>query len=701
MKRFQFFLRFEVIICHFFSYFAFCMKKLYVFIAFFIWFENIYSQTYTWEDFVEDYFYEDITENNLAESDLQTYIDDLLDLHRNPFDINTISKEQLQHLPFLTSQQTDSIVSYVKRYGPMFSLQELHLIPRLDKKTIDYLTLFLYCEDKELSPFEVRPKQLKALSQQLISNLNLPLYKRAAFHKYSKAELAASPNKNYKGNPFSATVRYRGKWKDKTEWGITLQNDEGEPYGSYGNKVFDYQSFYYSGYGKKLIRKWIVGDFKINFGSGLTAGNRFWNNGLGMLSFSKATANTFTKHSSTDEVHFFRGGAILLEKGKLNMTLFGSYRQLDATLTNDGYVSTWLTSGLHRTTSELERKENLNATTVGMNIDLKNKYLLLGVSGIHTSFDKPFTTGTSTYKRYYMKGKEFGNYGFHYTFNKKSVTFQGEEAIDEKGGIAAINRLNYIPQYNLRFVLLHRYYDKTYNAPYAFAYSSGGHIKDENGIYGGFDCTFKKKWNWKTYFDESFHTFAIYKASHSSYKTSIYTQLEYQWKKDVSFTIKYKYKYSQEDNDSKSKLLPVYKNTWKLQSNYTLGKIKNVTALDITCYTPTQGNARWGKMLSHRASMKVGNFTFQGAGSWFNTTDYYSALHTYEPGPTYSFSYPSCFYHGIRGMLMINGNINYHLNIAAKYGITYYSNKKTISSAQQLINSPYKNDLYLQIVWKF
>jgi hypothetical protein len=130
------------------------MQKYILFLLFAVSFSQCMAQNYAWEDFVEDFLQQE--DETMSEEERQSLLEDLSEIHQNPFEINNIKKENLQLLPFLDERQMDSIVSYVHRYGPVFSLKELWLIPWLDKKTRDYLSLFLICKDIQGSFYNVR-----------------------------------------------------------------------------------------------------------------------------------------------------------------------------------------------------------------------------------------------------------------------------------------------------------------------------------------------------------------------------------------------------------------------------------------------------------------------------------------------------------------------------------------------------------------
>ena len=49
-------------------------------------------------------------------------------LAAHPLDLNSVTREELEQLPFLSSMQVMDIAEYLDRYGPMRSLGELRMI---------------------------------------------------------------------------------------------------------------------------------------------------------------------------------------------------------------------------------------------------------------------------------------------------------------------------------------------------------------------------------------------------------------------------------------------------------------------------------------------------------------------------------------------------------------------------------------------
>ena len=640
------------------------------------------SSLYTWEDFVQDYMENEYSEETSDEELTISLLEELQEIHNNPIPINQANSKDLLVLPFISQRQADSIVSYIKKYGPMYSVKELMLVPYLDYSTRNKLSLFIYCDEAPDKSVTGKNKW----KQQISGYHQIPLYERKGYQ-----------TNTYQGIPLSATLRYRGQWNDKIEWGATLQNDEGEPFFQYRNYPFDYQSYYLVGKnkGKGLVRQWILGDYQLHFGMGLIAGHGFWQNPVGLLSFSRNQLQTISKHTSTDECHFFRGGAVTLQYKHTSMTVFGSHRLLDATVKN-GKATTLLTSGLHRTLSEIHRKENVRSIAGGTHIQWTGNHWQWGASALFTQYSKPLEPGSALYRRYYMKGRNFFNCGIHYQYRNSRFTAHGECATDHTGGWGIINQITCQLTQQLQTFFLYRYYDKRYKAPYAFAFAEGGHVQNEHGAYIGYNWTIHRQWNLKGYFDYSSHPHAIYRADFASQRMKIFQLVTFQPQKDLSFDFRYQFSQKEENNKSKTALVDIYKNSGRLQAHYLLGSTKHTTGCYFIYLLPVSGPGKWGKMIAHRISATKGSISGYLSGAWFNTSDYSTAMHCYENGPSYSFSFPTCYGHGWRASAMIRKKWNRLWDITIKYGITRFTNQKTISSSHQLINHPYKQDLSLQ-----
>jgi len=94
------------------------------FLLLFLAFHTLFSVAQT-----PDEWQEDMQEWSTAEDMVDiTNMELLEDLSVNKLNLNQVTREQLEQLPFLSAQQVEAIMEYLYRYGPMRSLSELQMI---------------------------------------------------------------------------------------------------------------------------------------------------------------------------------------------------------------------------------------------------------------------------------------------------------------------------------------------------------------------------------------------------------------------------------------------------------------------------------------------------------------------------------------------------------------------------------------------
>ena len=70
--------------------------------------------------------------------------EELSEIAENPFNFNTLTKEQLEQLPFLSDKMIENILYYVYKYGPVVSKNELLGVEGMDWQTRKFLEHFIY-----------------------------------------------------------------------------------------------------------------------------------------------------------------------------------------------------------------------------------------------------------------------------------------------------------------------------------------------------------------------------------------------------------------------------------------------------------------------------------------------------------------------------------------------------------------------------
>ena len=638
----------------------------------------LFAQTssYTWQDFVDE-----ISDDEYAEEQGWTeHMEELSMLVAHPIDLNTATQEQLQQLPFLTEQQIEDLYSYVFLHRGMRSMSEIMAISSIDFRTRRFLSLFCRADQ---SVFERKDTlTLRSLLQnahhELVTRLDIPLYYRMGY-SYPPSQ------GGYWGNPLYNKIRYQLSSQKHVELGLQAEKDAGEPFRH--NRGWDSYGGYLMLRDIKWLRALVIGDYKMGFGEGLVVGGGF---SMGKAYWQNRTGRGIRAKRGMDEVNYFRGMATTIKMGNMDLSVWVSYRQLDATLNDDGTVHTLLTSGLHRTSSELNKKHNLGSTMTGADLQWKRKGFHVGATGYYQRFNREMSPGDAVYRRIYPRGKNFGVMGVNYGYSHLWFSFAGETAYStERSGIASLHRITWkiSPQYSLSGSV--RYYGRNYYSFYASAMSENSKVQNETGAMLRLDAMPVDDLTLMLYGDVFRNPWPRYGLTHSSLGQEVALQGEYKFRGKNTLALRYQLKRKERSNHMEvhNRLRLQYTRQqgkwWQLQS------MANLHALQ---------HSGMGLTLTQRLRFQKKSGMFSTLFTYFHTPNYDTRISLYEPVLSEMFRIPSLYGHGVRGV--VAGRYAFwhrHLFVEVLYGLMRYFDRHTQSTGMQEIHSPWKNDISVQL----
>lgn len=645
------------------------------------------SEHHTWEE----YFYAlsalDENETPMDEDDYEA----LCDMESHPLNINTASWDELQQLPFLTTRQIDDIKEYISRHGPMLSLGELLLIKSIDYARRQLLTCFTYAGEP---PAKKRPS-LKAIigkgRNELTFSLSQPLYKRKG------------DDNGYLGYQQKHSLRYTFDAGDDLRLGLLGSQDSGEPFFAEGNNAgYDHYSFYVQTRKRGAVDNLIVGHYRVQFGMGLVANSSFSLGKAASLATLGRTANAIRPSLSRSTANYMQGVATTLSLSKsLRLSVFASYRPIDATMGNDNStIKTILSTGYHRTPSEMSKKNNCHSAVGGLNIKYTKNGLHVGLSAVYTHFDHDLRPDTSAlYKRYYPAGNDFVNIGVDYGYTHHRFSISGETATDRHGAMATINTATASIGNGLNVMVLHRYYSTKYTSLHANSISEGGHVRNEHGLLMGIDWQATKALKIYAYADYSHAAWPRYRISAPSdaFDALLSSALTLShWTVKGRYRLRLRYR----DNADKSALLRHDSHTARLSATYDSGNGWTTTTQADMSLTGHDSFDK-GYMLSQSLNAHWRWLRASLSAYYFDSDSYDSRLYAYERGPLYTFSFPSFYGQGLRYALFVRADIGKHLMASAKAGVTNYFDRAVIGSGLQQIDKSSKTDIDIQIRWRF
>ncbi len=657
--------------------------------------------TIGWSEFLETYFdYEDSGAEEDEASERLAIYETLEEIHASPLNINTCTREDLMQLPFISGADADSIIAYRDRRG-FLSLGELLFIRPLTYSDRLYLPLFVYVGERMRTMPSLR-EQLTKGKYELETRLDIPFYKREGNRAHTRSELEKYPNRAYHGNGLHNVLRFRYKYGSAWEYGLTFDKDAGEPFAAEGNIPYDYASFYIHHRSSRRHTEWILGDYEVRIGQGLLFGNGFF---LGKTTFANGTLQSgfrLKSHTSTEENNFLRGVAGRFPIGKrMNVAAFASWRTLDASYRGDT-ILTLQTSGLHRTQSEIDRKDYATALTLGSRVGYLYKGLEAGITAYVTHFTHPVYPDLRYYNAGYFRGQTAAGFSLDYSWHSDRWDLNGEMAADHKAHLAYAGQMVYRASDAVQLFLQHRHLSSRFVSLYGHTVQEGSRCANEHGGLVGITAQMKHGFSMTAYAD----VFVLPKPTYLNHQRTrgveAYLQANLR-RNSRTWQLIYRYKSKERSisgHTEQSEFVQTHRGTLRL--SYTARRLSLYPSLTACLRIPQTGDASFGWMAALRGTWKSGKkWQIGGFAAVFMSDDYASALYAYEPQLPHQSAIPSFFYHGMRLAATVRTLLPWGLEAGLRIGSTHYFNRDEISSGTQLIRSSWKNDLSLQLRWRF
>jgi hypothetical protein len=639
----------------------------------------------------EDQDYSDVTER------LNFYI-------KNPIDLNEATQEQLKELLFLTPIQINQILNHRVDNGLFIDVFELQSIRSLDMETISLLLNFV----RVSLPSPLQGITLKKLLQKsehdLMFRVGQVLEGQAGFSIAANEEEA-----KYQGSSLRVLTRYRYNYSNFLAVSLNMEKDAGEQFfNKVGNRGFDFYSGNISFRGTGILKKLILGDYALQFGQGLVmwSGSGF-GKGAGISTIAKQDFG-LKPYSSVNESMFLRGVSGTFNYRKVSFTPFVSKKSLDASLTDQGEeISSMNISGLHRTKSEIENKNQLASTIYGANIQYNTKSLNIGLTSYQTQFSIPFSAGKSLYEHYDFRGSSLTNLGMHYDYNLKNTYFFGEMAHSLFSGSAFINGIMSSLSPRVSLVLMHRKYAKNYHSFFNQSVSEASNAVNESGFYSALALKFDSKWDLFTYSDFFSFPWLKFRVDGPSSGYEILTQLNYRMNKKLKMSGRFKQQFREENSEENILgfgLETVDKQNYRFEITYSINdRFSLRNRAEIVRYQKGTAKYELGFLNYQDIIYKPLSSKFSGNLRFgiFDTESFNSRIYAYENDVLYSYSVPAYQGRGIR--FYVNGRYTLvrGFDLWLRYSLTSYYGQQSVGSGDDQINGNKKSDARLQIRYQF
>lgn len=679
------------------------MKKLFISVSILLP-SLMIAQTLPRKDFDLQILIDEILAVQDDDLNYEELYENLAQLLSNPIDLNLITTEQLRSLYILNESQIQSLINYREETGRFISVFELQAIEGFNRETFQRLTQFVTVIDPTTGITRSLLKRiLNEKNNYLLLRYDRTLEEKKGYRKET------SPTGQYVGSPDRLYTRFRTSRPGDFSFGFTAEKDAGESLSWDLNKKqygVDFLSFHAQVLNKGKIKNLILGDFQAQFGQGLILGSAF---GIGKNAEAVTTirrANIgFMPYTSLYEAGYFRGGALSYSLTK-RLTLHGmlSSRWRDGNAVQDSTfelssVSSLTYTGLHRTQSEIEKRNTLHEQNLAGVVNYKYKSLDAGAIIHQTTFSLPIIRSPTLYNQYYFQGSQNTNTGIFLNYTYRNLSFFSEAAktIGEGMGITAgiMGSLTHSLDMSLHF----RKYDRDFQTFYSNALAESSTPQNETGIYWGWKYQLNKKYSFSGYFDLFKFPWLRYRSYTPSQGNEWLFRFNYKPSKNV-------YLFVQAREEGKVRNLSTDTNLYQtaegVKRNYWIN-VDYVISNHLSFKTRAQfssyrfgGATTKGMVILQDVTWSQGKISISGRYALFDTDDYDNRLYVYERDVWLAFSFPAYYGVGIRNYLLLQYTVSKKVDLWFRWAHVRYTDRDIIGSGSEAIDGNIRNDLKLQ-----
>jgi hypothetical protein len=619
---------------------------------------------------------EDIEISSEAKEEL---IEFLYSLKTSPLNLNNATQSELQLLG-LDDFQIFSLNHYISETGELKSIHELSVINGFTPQLIEEILPFVCVKPMRYQP-SLRLDSVFTKGRHEIRKQ----YKQVL--EKSKGYLRED-NKGYQGMPFSSQLRYNFTYFDRLEFSFVADKDAGEPF------LIDYYSTQLTLRNVGIVQQLTIGDYRLNFGEGLAIVQGFSLSYLNNDAILKNRNFGIKPHRSSTEYGYNRGIATNLKIGNTDLFLFGSIDKID-------YSGSILTTGLHRTESEITKKDSNLARMFGSHLNYEYKGLQLGTTFLYYDYRDSIKHNSSQYQQYYFSGIQNSILSANASYLYKRLRLFTEASMSQNKAKAFLCGLQFNLAYKTLLSFSLRNYEKDYQNFYANSIGVQSRVANEQGFNINFLHRVTPKLNYYIATDFFRFPFQTYISQEGAMGMKIRGEVNYNPSDKTHLRLTYKFNNRQEDVDLENETILHYNILQQLQFYLQTQLTPSFSFYSRMGYSHThnfESNKENGYYLLAEGIYKSTKLPLQFnlRYAYFDTKNYDNSFSVYEYNLPLNYSVVSLYDKGHRMYLYSKINLTKKIDFSLRYALTLYSEKEEISSGNDLIPHSHKQEVGFQ-----
>lgn len=615
----------------------------------------------------------------------------------NPLNINKASLDELIKIPGINFKMAQAILDYRKQ-KPFESVAELAKVKGIGSSTVQKIKLYVGVG----SALEVQKGLWKSRNFWM---------DRSRFEHVSRALRVLETQEgyridgNYVGDPYRVYQRTTFG-SEHLSLNLTSEKDPGEAWNQTGG--FDYYSFHVAVKDVSGINYLILGDYSLAFGQGVV----LWNGGAfgkgnDVINAVSRSERGLRPYRSTLESGFQRGMAVSFGK-TLETTLFYSSKNETAAVVSGDTIRFPSVSGLNRTETEIERRNNTPFQMYGGRLKYSGSKGWIGFTGYGFSTNKYILPTEGIYNDYAFRGKSNTVLGLDYTLFYRNWALTAEVGRSENGATAWLQSAQWIISDDTEFSLGVRNYDKAYQSPFSNAFGEGSGTSNETGIYTGLSHQILPNWLIRVYFDQYSFPWARFGVNQPSKGYDWLAYSEYRLNAKTSYIFLARFEEKEDDRtaiiDGREYDVLDPQQRWSIRTDMTHQlnrKVRLRFRLEHVGYSDFDQNDSGWLLYSDVRWSPLKNLQIDTRLTFFDTDSYDARIYQYENDVLYAMINPVFSGQGQRSYLLMKYSPFRRWDIWFKYDISVYENVTTVGSGNDEIRGNSRSRATVQVRYSF
>lgn len=674
------------------------------------------------------------SDNQNSDQDWTILTDYLNDLRKRPINLNTAARGELSPIPGFSDILINNLFKYIKTYGKLTSLYELQAVDGFTPEVFSQIGPYVTVD--EFSKLDINNRNQQPAGppvSELIKGMKYEL-----MHRYSRVvetQTGYTPadtnsrgelNQRYLGSPWRTFTRFRARYGQNFSMCILGEKDAGESFRwdpntqTYG---YDFVAGHIAIKNYKNLKALTLGNYTVQFGQGLVmSGGLGFGKSAEVINTIKRPNFGIRPYTSINEFNGLQGGAATYALGKIYVTGFASRRKMDASTTTaltaidslntqeDILITSLNMSGMHRTQSELSRKNNISESLYGGRVEWQSRSLVIGTTHLLQEFSNLIRRGTRTYQQYDFEGTQNYVSGVDFDWVVRNLNIFGEAAQSKSGGLGMTGGVLAALDPKMDVALQFRHYDKDFHTLRGFGFAERPfQPANETGVYTGIRVKPNKRWTFSTYFDKYYFPWYISSSTFASGGQDWLGQINYNPSKKTEVYVRFR----TESKDRNASVrppdqilnfqVPFRRDNLRLNFRAQLAKeVRIASRIEYSWYDETNAVSSDGMMFYQDLSWNVSRrVDLTVRYMVFDTRDFNTRIYVFENDVPTFYSIPSFSGKGDKYYLLVRLTPFKHFDIWLRYANTNFRGRTTVGSGLDESQGPVRSEFRVQARYTF